>query len=71
MEVQFSARVLPVKESVSALLEADCLFAQYLAMRRVLVRYKFHGGLNGMAASPQRDAPQIEGDNAERHVKHV
>jgi hypothetical protein len=72
MEVQFSARMLPVKESVSALLEVDCLFAQYLVMRRVLVRYKFHEGLNGMAASPQGDAPQIEDDNAEaRTVKHI
>lgn len=59
--MQFSDRMLPVKEPVSALLEVDCLFAQHLVMRRVLVRLKFHEGLNGMVVSPQRDAPQIGG----------
>lgn len=61
MEVKFSDRMLPAKEPVSALLEVDCLFAQYLVMRRILVMLKFHEVLNGMVVSPQRDVPQIGG----------
>jgi hypothetical protein len=38
---------LPRDKLISVLLEVDCLFAEYLIMRSVHVRLKFHEGLDG------------------------